>query len=1039
MKKSKSRVRLFRGLSAVLASLFILMLCLTTMANANSSVINRELGLTNFVTEQGESNQDTAYFKSAFSSVAELEEAKHELAVSIGEEGSVLLKNNDKALPLDKETEKVTVWGLNSIFPTLGGLMGSPVSPTSDAGQKAVGILDALGMRGVQVNGDMAGFYGQFYGNVRKSSLFGAEIPGHSLTVSFANIYELPDSYQVGELSADDYTEDVLATADGTTAIVLLTRDSSEAADYSLTMTKDPSGNTFDSPLSLSAYERQMLDLAKEHSNGKVIVLLNTDAVMEVEELKQDADVDAILWTGLPGMYGFEGVADVLVGNASPSGRMVDTYAVSAKSSPAMVNFGIHTYENASIVPGSPLTADNLADWYLVESQGIYSGYKYYETRYEDAVLGQGNADAAAGAIDGKAWNYASEVSYPFGYGMSYTTFTQELKDVKVEIGGTSVATVKVTNTGDVAGKDVVELYVQSPYTAGGLEKAAIQLLNFGKTDVLQPGQSQELTIEFDAQYMASYDEKLIKEDGTAGAWVLDAGEYYFTVGNGAHEAINNVLAKKLGSTDNLITVCEDEVISEANVVAVSLNKDSETYSVNVQNALQEVDLNNLIPGAVEYTTRADWTKGWTPVTSITANDAMLVGLQNRTYQLTPNDDYEITWGENSGLTLANMLKFDENGNYLGALDLDDPLWDALVEQVTLEEAITFLENATDEFDAILSIGLGNVYNNDGPLGFVSDQVSGYAAKWDASMSGEPTYVGAGDEYARWTMAEMPTEPVVAATFNQELAEREGELIGEDGIWANISGLNAPGANLHTVAYCGRAHEYYSEDPMLTNRMASAFVTGSWSKGLWSVLKHFAINDIESNRTGLSTFITEQAARENALRAFQGPLTNGSKAGVMTAYNRVGTTFSGGNRGLVTQILRNEWGFDGWIMTDYAAAGFDYMNWLDNIYAGGGALLCTSANYSTSAHGSMSDAKIISQVKADSAFQHEMQEALKHFMYVFAGSNAMNGVSANTKIVYVRTWWENALTAADIALGVLTVAALAGYAVAAAKAKKAGQ
>ena len=277
-----------------------------------------------------------------------------------------------------------------------------------------------------------------------------------------------------------------------------------------------------------------------------------------------------------------------------------------------------------------------------------------------------------------------------------------------------------------------------------------------------------------------------------------------------------------------------------------------------MQNALQEVDLNNLIPGAVEYTTRADWTKGWTPVNSITANDTMLVGLQNRTYQLTPNDDYEITWGENSGLTLANMLKFDENGNYLGALDLDDPLWDALIEQVTLEEAITFLENATDEFDAILSIGLGNVYNNDGPLGFVSDQVSGYAAKWDASMSSEPTYVGANDDFARWTMAEMPTEPVVAATFNQEMAEREGELIGEDGIWANISGLNAPGANLHTVAYCGRAHEYYSEDPMLTNRMASAFVTGSWSKGLWSVLKHFAINDIESNRTGLSTFITER-------------------------------------------------------------------------------------------------------------------------------------------------------------------------------------
>ena len=1037
MKKS-AKTGLMRGLSAIFCTLFILMLCLTSIANANASVINRQLGTTAYITKTNDSTvSDTAYFKSEFSSVEELEAAKHELAAAIGAEGSVLLKNTDRALPLNGAGETVTVWGLNSLFPTLGGLMGSPASPSTDAGQNAVGILDALAMKGVQFNGEFAAFYGQNYDSVRKSSLFGAQIPGHSLTVSFDTIPTPADSYQIGELPASAYSSELLASADGTTAIVFLTRDSSEAADYTTSMTSDSSGNTFETPLSLSAYEREMIELAKEHSNGKVIVLLNTVAVMEIEELKQDPEIDAILWVGLPGIYGFEGVADVLLGNESPSGRMVDTYAVSSLSAPAMVNFGIHSYDNYSGAADSPLVKDNLADYYLVESEGIYIGYKYYETRYEDTVLGQGNANAAAGSSTGKAWNYADEVSYPFGYGMSYTSFTQEMKDVKVNIGGESSATVKVTNTGDVAGKDVVELYVQVPYTQGGLEKAAIQLLAFDKTDVLQPGESTELTIPFEPQYFASYDETLVKEDGTAGAWVLDEGDYYFTVGNGAHEAVNNVLAKKLGSEEGLITITDAEIINADNVIAVSLKRDAETYSVNVQNALQDADLNSYIPGAVEYTTRSDWTKGWTPVSGVYATEEMLPTLQNRSRQLTANDDYDIVWGAQNGLNLASMMQFDESGNFIGAVDIDDPEWDALLQQITLPEAINFLENCTDEFDAIGSIGIGNVYTNDGPLGFVNDQVSGYAAKWDASLSNEPTYVGPNDPYAVWTLAEMPTEPVVAATFNPELVRREGELFGEDGLWTNISGVLGPGVNLHTAAYCGRAHEYYSEDAMLTNRMASELAAGTWSKGTWCVMKHFAVNDMEYNRTGLSTFFTEQAARENGLRAFQGAVTGDSLLGVMSAYNRVGTTFAGGHEGLMKQILRNEWGHKGWVETDYAAAGFDYMNWLDNISAGGGGCLCTSANFSTSEHGSMGDERNQSSLLADTAFQHEMQEALRHFLYVFASSNAMNGISPDTTVVRVATWWEKAITGADIALGALSVLSLCGLALAARKEKKA--
>ena len=904
--------------------------------------------------------------------------------------------------------------------------MGSSVMASTDAGQSQIGILDALGMKGVQINGEMAGFYGQFYDNVRKSNLFGMEIPGHSLSASFATISEPVSSFQVGELDPQIYTPEILSSADGTTAIVFLTRDSSEAADYNDAMT-DPSGNTFDNPLALSAYERGMISLAKEHSNGKVIVLLNTDTPMEVEELKQDGEIDAILWTGLPGMYGFEGVADVLAGNVSPSGRMVDTYAVSVKSAPAMVNFGLHTYANSSSVPGSPLIADDLADYYYVESQGIYIGYKYYETRYEDQILGRGNAAAAEGSVNGKAWNYADEVSYPFGYGMSYTSFSQELESVDVQIGGISTALVKVTNTGNAAGKDVAELYVQAPYTEGGLEKASVQLVGFGKTDLLEPGASQELTIEFDARYFASYDETLVKADGTEGAWVLDAGDYYFAIGNGAHNALNNVLAAKRGSADGLISVNADETISASNAVLWTLEEtDSETYSAGVQNAMQDADLNKLIPGSVEYTTRSDWSKGWQEVAQLTATEEMLPTLKNVSRQLTANDAYEIVWGADNGLTLADMMQFDTDGSYLGAVDLNDPLWDSLIQEVTLDEAINFLENCTDEFDAIGSIGIGNVYNNDGPIGFVNDQVSGYAAKWDPSMSSEPTYVGPNDPYAKWTLASMPTEPVVAATFNLELIHREGELLGEDGLWTNISGLQGPGVNLHTAPYCARNHEYYSEDAMLTNLMATSFITGTWSKGTWSVLKHFAVNDMEYNRTGLSTFVSEQSARENGLRAFQGPASCSAVSGLMTAYNRVGTTFAGAHEGLVRQVLRNEWGFDGWVMTDYAAAGFDYMNWLDTIYAGGGGLLCTTANFSSCAHGSMSDARNYDLVKSDAAFQHEMQEGLKHFLYVFAGSNAMNGLSPDSEVVRVRTWWENALTAANAAFGLLTVLFFAG-------------
>lgn len=606
---------------------------------------------------------------------------------------------------------------------------------------------------------------------------------------------------------------------------------------------------------------------------------------------------------------------------------------------------------------------------------------------------------------------------YPFGYGISYTTFEQKLESVSVEIGGEGKATVTVTNTGSVPGKCVVELYVQAPYTEGGLEKVAISLLDFGKTGLLQPGQSETVDIVFDPMYMASYDENAVKANGTQGAWVLDEGDYYFAVGNGAHEAINNILAKKLGTTDGLVTITADEEIRAENAAVWTLSaKDIETYSVNVENALQNMDINKLIPGAAEYTTRTDWTKGWQSVTSLTPTDEMMVDLTNQHYSLSANGE-GVTWGADNGLKLISFIQVDENGNYAGVVSLDDPSWDSLVEQITLDEAIVFIENNGEGLQSIPSIGYPANANNDGPIGFIFGQVPGYYVRWVGQSDTEPTYVAEGDEYANWSMAVLPTEPVVAATFNKALIEREGEILGELSLWGNIPSIMAPGMSVHRTPYNGRNHEYYSEDPMLSNLAGVAVCTGAARKGLMMEVKHFAFNQQEYDRTGVSTYMTEQTARETELRSFQGPLQSNTAMSIMNSFNRAGAIWAGAHEGLLTQIVRNEWGFTGWITTDMIN-GANYMNWKDAMSAGSSALLSNLGTYADSQWGTMTANR--SLIASDTEFQQKMQQQLKYALYTTVRSNAVNCITSNTELVYVRTWWQNAITAAQYSFGALT-------------------
>ena len=1007
---------LWRGLAAFTASLLAISVGATSIVQNNAAFINQKLGLTSFKvvdTAEGE-EKDSIYFKSEFASLQELIEAKEALAAEIASEGTVLFKNLDNTLPLDISSENVTLWGLNSINPTLGGMIGSSVSINSDEGQVQYDIVSALTERGFNLNQDMI----DLYQSEDVNGTYGRK-GGHALTPSFGKTYENPAAYNVGEAPDSIYDDDVLKSADDTAAIVVLSRDNSEAADYNPNMTSANEDDSFERPLALSDNEKAVIDLAKEHSS-KVIVLINSDNPIEIEDLKNDDAIGAIIWTGAPGMDGFLGAADVLSGEVNPSGHIADTYAVNSASAPALVNFGVYMYTNNSQDgTGDQLTEDNKGDWYLVESEGIYTGYKYYETRYEDSVLGQGNADAEDGATNGGAWNWDDEVSYSFGYGLSYTTFEQKLNSVDVTVGETGTASVSVTNTGDVAGKSVVQLYVQAPYTEGGLEKSAIQLVGFAKTGILEPGASEDVTVEFDPMYMASYDENAEKADGTVGAWSLEAGDYYFAIGNGAHEALNNVLAQKNGNDDGLVMTADTEEINADNAILWNLAEtDIETYSAGVENQLQDMDINKLIEGTVEYTTRSDWTKGWTPVEAITPTEDMMKGLRDELYTLSENSDGEATWGVDSGMKLIDMMTFNEDETFSGAVDFDDPMWDTLLNQITLDEAINFAEHAGDDFENLDSIQLAKVYANDGPLGYTGDQVGGYFVRWSTDQKDtNPYYIAEGDDYAGYRMAVMPTEPVVAATFNKELIEREGQLLGEDGLWAKESSIFAPGLNLHRSVYCARNHEYYSEDSMLTAYMGNALSIGLKSKGTMAEPKHFAFNHQEMNRSGISTFMTEQAARENELRGFQMALSTNNAQGLMSAFNRAGTSYSGAYRNLLVNILRNEWGYKGWIVTDMIN-GADYMNWRD-VTAGGGGGSLTSSAYDTSTIGGMAASK--STIQKDMYFQENLRNNIKYFLYQIVQSNAMNGISSTTEIVPVRTWVDNALTAATIATAVLTV------------------
>ena len=1024
MSKKKSGRRVWRGVTTATASLLALSVCASTVVDGFRTDIDKFLGTksTKLVTEDSDGT-DLYTFKSDYTSTTELLHGIQDVGERMSEEGSVLLKNNG-ALPLTKdETQKITLLGFSSYYPVQGGDMGSSLVENTGTDGDTVDMVGAFKAKGFGLNQTVADMYEALQPTFKSEvQSWGGTIEYNHITApSTTGVFSSKEPSQAALDGQNATWKDSMN--DNNVMIVTIARSASENGTYQPgTAGVDPTQNLNQTdPLGLSDAERALINAAvtaKAANGGKVIVLLNNASAMEVQEIEDNVGVDAILQVGLPGGYGFYGVADILSGAVSPSGHLTDTYAVKNANSPAAQNFGDLQWTNAN-------PDINMNDA-VVEAENIYIGYKYYETRYFDTVMGQGNAASTVGSSTGSAWNYDDEVTYPFGYGLSYTTFEQTLDNLNVDLENETVtANVTVKNTGSVAGKDVVQLYVSLPYTdydkEHGVEKAAIQLLDYGKTAELAPGASETVTITADMQNMASWDSTADNAVGTKGCYILDAGDYWFTIGNGAHEAVNNVLAAEGQSVDGSADKAKSWTLDSFDDTTFATTKNGTA----VENQLADMDVNYWLPGTATYLTRADW-EGTFPKTykDLTATDEMLDILDNDIYEINANGDPStVTFGADNALTLADLK---------GVSDINDERWDMLMDEITLEECMIRTGFGGTSTKVIESIMSPEAIQNDGPNGFNSYPLGQYA-NTDAS-TGDPCVVDANDPNLTYKMGTMVNETVIAQTFNKDLAADYGRVIGNYSLWANTAIFWGIGTNLHRLPYNARNHEYYSEDAVLTAGQGTAYAAAAMQYGVIIAPKHLAFNDTEINRTGISVFMTEQQARENELRGTQGIVENAHVLGLMTAYNRVGITQDNAHTGLMKNILRNEWGFQGLISEDFIQNA-NYVV-LKEAVLNGVTMSCNTGDNTMAAVSEKYPYWTVEAVSQDTTMMTALKQAMKYQNYALANSNAMDGMASSTRLVSVRTWYDNALVAVQVVFAALTVLAAAMYVLNDRKSKK---
>lgn len=932
------------------------------------NAISRYLGI------QGESINGEGgekKYKSDYSTAKDLVETKKDLIKRIGSEGCVLLKNDNQALPVASGA-KVSLFGRTSTNIAYGASSGS-----GQINIKCDDYNTVLTSEGISVNPTLWDYFKGIKGNVRRSGSSGIRL---------------------GEVDPDTYPSDVKSSYDQykDAAFVVITRNFGEGDDASRDPKMVMDGDGVHHTLELQDVERKIITEAKKCSS-KVIVIINSDNPLGIDELKQDADVDAILLAGGMGYTGLYGVGDVIAGKTSPSGHLTDTYAASTISAPAVQNFGDFDFTNASDITAAMGTK------YVVYQEGIYVGYKYYETRYEDSVLNQGNATSAKGAfVDTSKWQYTKEVSYPFGYGLSYTTFDRKINSIDWDETKKTV-TIKATtkNTGSVSGKDVLEVFVQSPYTdydkTNSVEKAADQLAGFEKTDTLKPGASADVDITLDMNLFASYDYTKAK------TYILDYGTYYFSLGNGAHDALNNILAAKgkkvsdgmdyEGNSAAVASYEKKKGVSTTDVDDVTCSV-SEYTGTKITNQMDQADLNHYGDGLVTYLSRSDWDKTWSDGVKVTATDAMKTDLNDgSTY--TPSakasDLSKVVEGTDYAST-ATAVKFYE----LNGLSYDDPKWTDALNQLTLEEMSRLVGLANS--GAISSINMPAYMAFDGP--------SGLYAKYKTDD----------EDYALYATM-FASECVLSNTFNKELAEEEGKMFGNDGLWTGYECAWGPGNDTHRTAFGGRNNEYYSEDGILAYYITGYECKGAVAYGFSMGPKHLAFNDQETNRGGVATFVNEQAGREIYLRSFEGALTLGEAHCTMCSKNRLGCLYVGAFEGLMRNILIGEWNYHGTVIADSASDG--YVNGPKSVLRGTTEFDTMTSDFSGD-NGSLSPA-IISH---DGELFAAMKEACHRNLYLWANTWLVNGLGETTVVSKDMAWYQKMMIGLTAGFAVLTAGTL---------------
>ena len=887
--------------------------------------------------------------------------------IQICEEGFVLLKNEDNVLPLAtsaSDPKKVSVFGKNSVNLVYGG-SGSGAGDVSGAKT----IFDSLEEAGYTYNTVLKEFYeGSASGSGRPASL--------------AIEAGIPSGFATGETPVASYTDAVKASFPEypDLALVVISRTCGEGNDVPTSM-KNTEGafSEDDHYLELDKNEQEMLKMVCENFS-KVVVIINSSQTFELGFLDSVDDGDetvleydfaskiqGCLWIGGPGAAGIMALGRILNGTVNPSGRTVDTYARDFTASPAYVNVAFTV--NGNISSDTYYFNEKAQDaWYMDYEEGIYMGYRYYETR---------------GYTDGEEW-YKNNVVYPFGYGLSYTTFAWTIQN-RNQVDGAELkedtevsVKVGVDNTGAFAGKDVVELYVRTPYKEGGIEKADKVLAAFAKTDLLEAGKSGEVELVFNAYDIASYDSEGIVVPG--GGYVLEAGTYEFFVSKNAHEAVESFT----------MTVPENILFPEG-----------ETEGSTVSNRFEDLDDQLSVK-----LSRSDWEGTWPNKRTLTER-AVSQEFMDQINSLETNNPLTADSDEVKNADTVVASKKDKMAMQITELigaSYNDERWDAFLEGFTVNAMLEMMNMGAFGTGAVDYLGKPRTLEADGPVGFTQ-------------------FMGGSDIYETVMYA---SECVVASTWNIDLALAEGVAMGNEALIGNgsdpYSGLYAPGLNLHRTPFGGRNYEYYSEDPLLSGCMGAQMMKGLWSKGVFAYMKHFVANENETHRNGICCWLTEQTLRELYLKPFEVAIkrSGDSVHGVMSSFNRIGVRWTGGDYRLLTTVLRDEWGFEGCVITDFA--GGRYMNNKQMAYAGGDLYL------NNVPYDKWTD-------KENPLDIYVLKNTVKNYLYVLVNSNAMNGLGEGVELKTELAPWKKLVIGADIALAALL--AISGIVVSIGRKKKA--